>query len=298
VLGIEATGVVDGIVYLDRNGNRFLDGADTALSNLPIRLVAMGTRDTTARASSNAQGFLRLSAVPIGTYRVVVDTILPGDSIRVTRVDTTVITLIPNDTVTVRVNVGFPQLTLAEARAATPGRKMFVAGVALIARNLFGDTTLHIADPTTAVRLTAVRTALVGPGDSIRVLATRSSRDGQPTLDRGTIFPLATDAQLPVHPLTTAAAASASGGQLDAALVRITDAVVEDTATVDGNRRLRVNDASGPLEVRLDTIVGFRGPVLAPDTVGARLDVFGLLVPVGPGAWRLKPRAPSDVIPR
>jgi hypothetical protein len=179
---------------------------------------------------------------------------------------------------------------------------MFVVGVALFARNLFGDTTLHIADPTIALRLTNVRTALVGPGDSIRVFATRTNRDGQtwqPVLDRGSIFPLATDAQLPFHATTTAQAASAAGGQLDAALVRVTNALVEDTATVPTNiRRLRVNDGSGQLEVYLDSIVGFTSLVLPPDTVGARLDILGVLVPTGPTSWRLKPRGPSDVAPR
>ena len=59
---------------------------------------------------------------------------------------------------------------------------------------------------------------------------------------------------------------------------------------------MHVNDNSGLVEVMLDSVAGFRGSALAPDTVGGRFDIFGLLVPIGPGAWRVQPRAVSDMI--
>ncbi len=83
---------------------------------------------------------------------------------------------------------------------------------------------------------------------------------------------------------------------LDAALVQIVGATVQDTATLAGNRRLTVTDGSGPLVVQLDTIAGFRGAVLASDTLRAKLDATGVLVPTGAGAWILLPRAPADVV--
>jgi hypothetical protein len=298
VLGIDATGAVVGVVFFDRNGNRVLDGADTILSNLPVRLVAAGTHDTTARANSGASGTFAMLGVPVGTYNVAVDTVLAGDSIRVTRIDTSVVTLRPRDTLTVRIAVSFPQLSIPEFRALVPGKKAFVVGVALNPRGVFGDTTFNLADPNTAIRLTNVRTAIVGTGDSVRVLGGRSSRDGQPVLDRATIFPLATDAVVPLHELNSATAATAQGGALDAALVRVMNARIMDTASLGDARQLHVDDTSGLLEVRLDTLVGFRGSALAGDTVGARFDFVGLLVPTGSGGWRLRPRTTSDLVKR
>ena len=55
VLGITATGTVSGLAYLDRNGNRVFDPGDTTLANLGVRLVAQGTRDTTARLRSGSR---------------------------------------------------------------------------------------------------------------------------------------------------------------------------------------------------------------------------------------------------
>ncbi len=298
VLGISATGTVNGFVFWDRNGNRAPDPADTTLSNLPVRLVVQGTRDTAARGSSSASGRFNFTNLPVGTYTLVVDTAILGDSLRVIRVDTSTITLRPDDTLAVQITVAFPQLTIAQARAAPLGKKMFIAGVALISRGLFGDTTLHLGDATSAIRMTAVKSAVVFIGDSIRALGTRSTRDGQPTLNQATIFPLSTDADPPFQVVSTVTASGASGGSLDAGLVRVLNAAITDTATVQGNRRLMVNDNSGLLEVRLDTLVGFRALAIIGDTVGARIDVLGVLIPIGPGAWRLKPRAPSDVVQR
>src|SRR6185369_3940610 len=101
-------------------------------------------------------------------------------------------------------------------------------------------------------------------------LGLRNTRDGQPVLDRGTVFSLSIDAALPIHQTSSATAATAQAGALDAALIRLVNARIMDTATVDSGRRLHVNDNSGLVEVMLDTIVGFRGAALAPDTVGAR----------------------------
>src|SRR6185503_17827924 len=162
----------------------------------------------------------------------------------------------------------------------------------------FGDSTMHLADTSGAVRLTGVRTLIVLAGDSVRVLATRSSRDGQPVMDRGLVFSISTDAATPVHVIKSNVASAADSGKLDAALVRVLNVLITDTSTVQGNRRLIVNDSSGPLVVRLDSIVGFRGTALLPDTVGARLDVVGLLVPTGSGAWMVKPRGPFDIVVR
>ena len=110
------------------------------------------------------------------------------------------------------------------------------------------------------------------------------------------MFTLALGAATPARQVGTALAASADTGRLDAALAKVVGAMVQDTATVAGNRQLTVTDGSGPLVVQLDTVAGFRGAVLAADTVGATLDATGVLVPTGAGTWILLPRAPVDVV--
>jgi hypothetical protein len=191
------------------------------------------------------------------------------------------------------------------ARALPVGKKVFVLGYALTARfpggppsGTFGDTTVHFADTSAAVRGTAVRSTTVLPGDSVRILGTRSTRDGQPTLNDVTVLVLGSLTQQPQRRLSTSLAASADIGRADAALVQLDTAQILDTATVatpyGPSRRLTVSDGSGPLEVRLDSIVGFSGVVMAKDTIGARIVAKGVLVPTGTGTWRLKPRSTVD----
>ena len=116
VVSISGTGVVNGLVFLDRNGNRVLDASDTALPNLPLRLIARGTRDTVAKGASSSSGTFHFTAVPIGGYTMAADTTLLGDSLRLTRLDTAGLMLQPNDTINVQIAVSFPQLTIPEAR--------------------------------------------------------------------------------------------------------------------------------------------------------------------------------------
>ena len=53
VVAVKQTGTVQGRVSFDVNGSgAFEQGTDTGLAQIGIRLVARGTRDTTARGSS------------------------------------------------------------------------------------------------------------------------------------------------------------------------------------------------------------------------------------------------------
>ena len=299
VLGVEATGIIKGLVYFDRDGNHIPDAADTVLARIGMRLIVSGVPDTIGRGVSDTAGLVRFGAVPVGTVVVSVDaTTIPGDSLQVTRIDVPTIRVTPGDSFVVRVAVSYPEVTVAQARALAIGKKVFVTGIALNNAVTFGDSTGHFADTSGAILATGLRTPLVFTGDSDRVLGTRQSRNGQPTLDHPTVFTLAVGAAVPLQQTSTALAARANGGGLDAALVKVVAATVRDTVTTAGNRRLTVNDGSGPLLIQLDTIAGFRGAALAADTVGAKLDATGLLLPTGAGTWFLLPRAPSDLIAR
>ena len=93
--------------------------------------------------------------------------------------------------------------------------------------------------------------------------------------------------------LTTGIAATADGGRLDAAFVRIDSARIADTTTIDDDFVVTVNDGSGPLTVLLDKDIAFSPePFLVP---GADLKLSGLLVAAGSGMWQLKPRSDADV---
>ncbi len=296
VLGVQATGIVKGLVYFDRNGTRTPDAGDTTLSGVGVRLIVSATLDTLGRTTSDTAGLFRFGAVPVGGVLMAVDsTTIPGDSLQVTRIDVPRVMVTPGDSFVVRIAVSFPQVSVLQARGLPSGKKVFVVGVALNDVTAFGDRTVHLADTSAALLVTSVRT-LVVTGDSVRLLGTRQTRSGEPTLDNPTVFRLAVGAATPAHPVSSAMAANANGGLFDAALVQVLGATVQDTSTVAGNRHLTVTDGSGLLVIQLDTIAGFRRVVVAADTVGATLDATGVLVPTGAGTWILLPRAPLDVV--
>jgi hypothetical protein len=311
VLAIESTGIVKGLVYLDRNGNGATDGSDTALRQVRVRLIGVGTVDTAVSVLSDSIGQFRVPAVPIGAYVVKVDTTTIGDSIRLVQVSAPQVTIEPGDSVTITATVSFPAVSVRAARALPAGRKVFLEGVVLSPRAAFGDSTGHLADTSGAIRITRMRAGPVGIGDSVRLLGVTSTRDGQPTLDDAVVVPLGAGATPIPLIATTLIARTANGGALDAALVFLANVTVLDTATVAGSNappfvppnqdyRLFVDstpaDTTDRVEVLLDGHAGFTGipPAFRPDST---ISVTGVLVPAGAGRWRIKPRVVSDVVP-
>jgi len=166
--------------------------------------------------------------------------------------------------------------------------------VALNSSGTFSDTTVHLADTSGAIRLTRLK-ATLGAGDSVKITAVTSRRNGQPTLDAGTSAGLG-QGLLPTAPtLTTAVAAAAQGGTRDAQLVVVNNATISATATVPNGFSLTVSDGSGNLTVLLDQRGGFTVPGVY--VVGNSFNFVGVLVPTGTtGVWMLKPRSASDTI--
>jgi hypothetical protein len=295
IVSIPGQGFVAGLVYLDRDGNREPGGPDVALQGVGVRLVVAGTRDTVARATSDANGGFVFGVVPVGRYTVVVPTAAVfGDSVSVVRIDTADVSLGVDDTTQVDVSVSFPSYTLAEARTRPLGEKIFVQGLALSSRPTFGDTTVHVRDTTGALRMTGARGPIVAAGDSVRFLGKVASRDGQAVIEdaQATILAIV---GLPVAiRVSTDSAASAGEGALDAELVRIVDGTIaDDTATVDGDYRFTVDDGSGPVLVVLDEDASLTRTPYVPGVV---IDATGVLVPDGAGAWVLKPRNNGDLV--
>jgi DNA/RNA endonuclease YhcR with UshA esterase domain len=128
----------------------------------------------------------------------------------------------------------------------------------------------------------------------VRLLGTTAVVDGRRVLSG--VIAAVLSAGPPPFPenVTTATAAVADGGRLDAALVLVTGATISEAGAVPGGFRLRVSDGSGTLEVLLDEDIGFPVTAYTPGTV---VNVTGVLVPIsGSSQWRLKPRQSSDVV--
>ncbi len=301
--GITASGLVTGEVYFDRNGSFTRDAGDVGFAAAGVRLLAPNGRDTLARASTGADGRFRFASVPAGSYLLVVDSASAGDTARVLTAAQAV-AVGPSDTLELAVAVAFPTRTVAAVRALAVGTPVFVRALAYHARETFSDTTLGVVDSTGALRATRVLSPGVTlvPGDSVVLRGRVAVRLGQRVLDDVTVF-VGGRGNLPAVPAIGSGTAATAGtaGVLDGSLIQLTNALVADTATVAGDLRMTVNDGSGAVVVVLDRAsdAGFRAPLPAGLYVpGARFDLVGVLVPVGNGTWRVKPRSALDLTRR
>lgn len=296
VLSIDATGTVQGFVYFDANGTRTFDEGDMPLALVGVRLLPFNTPDTTARAVSDLDGIFSIPRVPVGGYEIVVDPASVGEGVKVVDLDPAEFFVQPDDSVTSLIAISYESYTIEEARTRPFGEKVFISGIALIENDLFGDSTLHIADPTGAIRATRVQRSVIFAGDSVRLLGEISRRDWLLALDDVTTYLL--DIVAPPRPeqITTAVAVWADAGRLDAALVKVSNAEITETLTVDGDFQLTVDDGSGPAVVLLDSSVPFSAP--ESYVPGMFIDAIGVLVPASPGKWSLKPRSDADLVVR
>ena len=300
-LGFEAssTSAVTVLVYLDRDGSHTPTAVlDTDFPNARVALLVSGSGDTLRTLNTSIQGIARFDDVPVGQYRVVIVPSSIGDSIEVAAVDSTNIRLVAADTNrAVLARLSYPEFSIREARALPPGQRVFIRGIILAGVQSFRDTTSHVADSSGQIRLTRVslRGGLLGnnPGDSVSVLGITSTRAGQPTLDLSLISRFGQ--RPPPIPLavSTLNASTASGGILDAGLVQITGAIISDTLTIAPDFRITVSDGSGTLNIVIDGNLQIPRSVFRP---GRSMNVRGVLVPDGLGAWTLKPRDPGDIV--
>ena len=295
----EKTGTVGVAVFLDRDGSRTLSAADTVYLGARVALMLKGRPDTLRTEVSNVRGLAFFSTLPFGEYRVVVARNSLGDSVEVANIDITDISISHSkDTVGVVIRLAYPELTVRQARAAAPGKRVFIRGVILAGVQTFRDTTSHLADSSGSIRLTEVslRGGLVGntPGDSVSALGTISSRLGQPVLDRALVGRFGSRPPPLALIVNTAIAASASSGALDAGLVQVIAALIADTVFVSPDFKVTVNDGSGPLAIVLDANVNFLN-LRALLLLGKRVNARGVLVPNGSGGWILKPRDLTDI---
>ncbi len=298
VLAVEATGSVFGSAFFDGDGNGRADGSDLPMEDLRVYLVVAGGLDTAGVGTSNSQGTYSIEDLPVGRYDVLIDTSTVGDTAIIVLNDSATVTVRPADSVSILMGVSFPSVSLTELKQLPVGERVFTEAVALTALNAFGDTTLHVGDAATSLRATRVQFQTVAAGDSVRLLGRRGSRDGQPTLDFVQAFLLGVGTVRPAERITTALAATADSARLDAALVRVVTATISDTTTRQFDFVVTADDGSGALEIVFDIDAGLTIPIITlPDSVtqATVMDVTGVLVPDGSGAWLLKPRVNADV---
>jgi hypothetical protein len=295
VTNLDATGTVDGLVYFDANGSREPDASDPPVALVGVRLLVGGTTDTLVRTLSDQAGLFTMPAVPVGIYEVVVDPVTIPDSLQLVEIDPNFLLSSNDDTASSFIALSFPIVGIGEARQLPGGERVFVEGIALNAQTTFGDQTVHVAGGTAAIRVLRVGEPNVFAGDSVRVLGTTSSLDGQPTLTNATVFRVSITAVPPPVRVTTSIAASAAASGLDAALVQVVDVTIADTATVADGFLLSVDDGSGTLAVLLDKDAPFLDPTAF--VPGLVIDATGLLVPTPgiPDTWGLKPRSDVDL---
>lgn len=292
-VSIDATGAIDGLAYLDLNGTGTLETQDGPMADLRVDLRWPGSSDVVTTAASNGSGVF-LMTPDVGRYELRVQTGLLGDSLVLVEQPDTPFTVMNGDTVIATVGVSYPHVAASGLDTVPVGRFVFVDGVALNAWAAYGDSTLHVADSSGAIRALRVQPTAVSAGDSVRLRGRTAVRNSRAVLDNVSAF-FVQGVALPVpDTVNTAAAASAGGGSLDATLVHAADAAIVDTATLTtGDVLFRLDDGSGPLNMVLDRNIPFQ-LFFAGDPLTYSVNATGLLVP-GTGGWTLKPRSPGDL---
>ncbi|MCG6956096.1 MAG: DUF11 domain-containing protein [Gemmatimonadetes bacterium] len=299
LLEIDAAGVVLGTAYLDNNGNGVLDTQDPPLPHVPVVLTVAHGGQVVESVETDSTGLFIIRDIPVGAYRLDLGSGALGDSLEAVGSGTDV-TVSLADTARVDFGVSYPMISVEEVRRATPGVRVFTSGIALNPRQSFGDGVVHIQGDSLYLRTLNVARANINTGDSLRLLGRVKIDQGEPVLDEVTPYILVSAATIPLPvDLSTATAATAKSGNLDAALARIRNAEISDTSTVNGDFHFFVNDGSGRLEVVLRSFLQMNTATIRPDTTFRVKELTGLLTPfkdeTGQLHWRILPRGAADV---
>jgi hypothetical protein len=293
-IDLEAVGNAQVTLFLDNNLNgQFDPTVDVVLTDRAVVVRRLGALDSTVTETDDT-GIARVSELGVGRYVATIGGSVRGDSL-VSALDTVAFQVVPLDTARVQLGVKYPEVDVEAFRALPVGRKAWLHVVVFNPPGTFGDSTMHVADTTAAIRAINIRVNLpVSPGDTIDLLGTRRTRAGQPATDPLIAIPRGGGLNPPPIELTTAEAATADDGAHDAAFVAVRNVEVQDTATTFTARLLTVDDGSGPLVVSLHPGIDPSG-LFAP---GIMLDIRGLLVPdASESSWVLRPRQRADLVP-
>ena len=298
-IALPANRSASALVVYDRN----FDGLaslpqDTTRAGITVRLLYSGTNTVEDAQVTDAAGLVNFFKVRIGSYTIRVDSVAAlGDSMVTVLSPANIQVYNSGSAPGILALLTYRTVATASARTAPLGRRLVLTGVMLSTPPLFSDTTAFLRDSTGAMRLTAPTIAGVPfliPGDSVRVLGTVSVRDGQRVLDSARIALVQPTGVFPdADTLTSAEAASAAGGTRDADLVFVGATEVLASIPNGAGFLVSLDDGSGPVEMALDSTLGFLGSPVVP---GDSVDVTGVLVPTGSGTWRVRPRIVTDFV--
>jgi hypothetical protein len=233
---------------------------------------------------------------------VVIDQHSLGDSVGTVAGDTGSVRIITTaDSINAEriVRLGYADLTLAQARATPAGRKVYVRAVVTVPLQDFRDTTTFLADTTGAIRVTSSRprvgTGGNNIGDTVLVLGPTGQSLGQPVLIGGLITTLSVGTAPQPQTVSIDDARTARSGQLDAALVQVSSAVIRDTVNADPDFIVRIADPADSTKT-VDVLIDQQ--LNAPHaffTIGSGATIRGVLMPTGNGTWVIKPRSGADI---
>lgn len=296
------------IVYFDRDGSHTATTNDTAFVGARVALVAPGGHDTLRVGTTDVTGQVFFDSLPVGSYRVTVDRHSLNDSIGLVSPDTQTVRLTNQVTSTIDslhqgvvVRFGYNEVSLAQARAMTAGRRVLVRGRVAAPLQTYHDSSAFIFDTSGALRVTGARPRSGSAGnlvgDSVLVIGTTGQRSGQGVLQNGIFFTYANGPNLLPQIITVAEARTARAGTLDAVLIQIGTVKITDTLTVGPDFIVTVADPadlSSTVKIHLDQLLN---PPTTPFALGRTGTFRGVLVPVGDGTWVVRPRSlAADVI--
>jgi uncharacterized repeat protein (TIGR01451 family) len=278
------------------------DPGDEPLDGVQIELTASGSGEVVLSATTDSLGAFLLLDVPVGSYRIRVDTALFGDSLEAVGAGDAIAVEV-GDSTQVNIGVTYPSRAIEELAAEPVGRRVFTSGIALNQRLNFDPTgRVHFAGDSLFLRALNVERSGVSVGDSVRLLGRIVTDNGRLALDEVTPAILVPAAALPLpREIALGDAASAGGGALDAALVRVRNVEITDTSTnLQGHFRFWAFAGADSVEVVLRDFLGFNTSAVRPDTVVWLAQAAGLLTPIQDGAggvrWQMLPRASGDVV--
>jgi hypothetical protein len=286
-------------VILDRDGSGTPTSFDTTLSDVRVALFTEAGHDTVATATTDDDGVAIFTGVPIGRYRFALVPASLGDTLPVvTTLDTESLRVVADPssaTTTAQVLVGYATLTLTEARAAPPGRPVFVRGLVASAMQYHPDSATYLTDGAAYLRVipSVHRPGRSGNnvGDSVIVFGTTGRVAGQPVLRDGVVATVGErPAPIPVT-VSIGEIPGARGGALDAALIAVDSAVIADTLTEGPQLVVRLAAHGDTAVMRVDSTLHLPSAAFAPEH-GIRFR--GILVPFGDGTWYVRPRPLSS----
>lgn len=294
---VPGIGALKVLVFLDRDGSLTFNEPDTAYAGAKVELRPVNGGPVVKSIVTGPTGLFTEGNLTVGDYSISVDPTSLGDSVVVGEIDPPQIRILATGEIPeLVIRLTFPSLSIRQAREQAIGKRVMIRGLVLAGVQSFRDSTSHVRDTSVAIRMTRVTIRNGGdgnnPGDSVTVLGTISSRNGQPTLDEALITVFGNRPPPVATPITSAVAASAQGGVLDAALVVVSNVVISESGAQAPDYRVVASDGSAPITIIFD---GTTPVVPSSLPVGRTISVRGVLVPDGTGKWQLKPRIPDDL---